>query len=714
MRIYTMTATFGKLTHETLTLKPGLNIIEAPNEWGKSTWCAFLIAMLYGIPTAAHTTKTALADKDRYAPWSGAPMSGRMELCWNGRDITIERSTKGKRVFGIFRAFETDTGLEIPELTADNCGEMLLGVERRVFARAGFVRLTDLPVTEDDALRRRLNALVTTGDESGTADTLSTKLKELKNRCRANRSNGLIPQALSQKEALEETLQELHALRSQSADIRRQQEQQLHKQRLLANHLSALDYAAHQQYRSQKAAAEAAQTAALQKVSDLTAACAALPSQEELTQQLERLQKLREQKEAIQLQSQLLPGAPTAPQAPVIFQGLDPADALRQTTVDFQVYETAKIEAKRLLPGILGLIIALGSLLCLLLPAPLRYILTGLGVVAGIVVLSSNIALRRRAERTVHDLQQKYVPLEPHKWVDAATAYGQAISDFAAQQRTTEENRQALLDRYQQINQQLSDLTDGLTPQQCEKNWLDALQQHKALADANWELSQTQLLTKAISGSAKEVSPPQMADSLTLSRQETEAAIAQCSHALTQLNHNLGICQGRMETLGQESALQQQLEAVNTRLQQLEDTYAALSLAQDTLAAATAELQRRFAPRISLRAQELLQTLTGGRYTRLSLAEDFTLHAGAQGEDTLHSALWRSEGTIDQLYLALRLAVAESLTPEAPLILDDALVRFDDTRLEAALSLLQQTAQEKQVLLFTCQSREKKYIEEAL
>ena len=43
-----MTATFGKLEHRTLTLQPGLNIIEAPNEWGKSTWCAFLENMLYG------------------------------------------------------------------------------------------------------------------------------------------------------------------------------------------------------------------------------------------------------------------------------------------------------------------------------------------------------------------------------------------------------------------------------------------------------------------------------------------------------------------------------------------------------------------------------------------------------------------------------------------------------------------------------------------
>ena len=74
------------------------------------------------------------------------------------------------------------------------------------------------------------------------------------------------------------------------------------------------------------------------------------------------------------------------------------------------------------------------------------------------------------------------------------------------------------------------------------------------------------------------------------------------------------------------------------------------------------------------------------------------------------SGLWRSEGTADQLYLALRLAVAGELTPDAPLVLDDALVRFDDTRLGYAMALLKAAAADKQVILFTCQSREEKFL----
>jgi hypothetical protein len=101
--------------------------------------------------------------------------------------------------------------LEVPELTGANCGLMLLGVEKSVFARTGFLRLNDLPVTQDEALRRRLNALVTTGDESGAGDALGTKLKELKNACRYNRT-GLLPRAEAELAGLEEKQRTLDRL----------------------------------------------------------------------------------------------------------------------------------------------------------------------------------------------------------------------------------------------------------------------------------------------------------------------------------------------------------------------------------------------------------------------------------------------------------------------------------------------------------------------
>jgi uncharacterized protein YhaN len=236
-----MTATFGKLEHETLTLKPGLNVISAGNEWGKSTWCAFLTAMLFGLDTRAKSTRTTLADKERYAPWSGMPMAGRIDLNWKGRDITIERRTKRRVPLGEFQAYETDSGLPVTELTASNCGAVLLGVEQSVFRRAGFIRHADLPVSQDEALRRRLNALVTTGDDSGAADRLAEELKTLKNRCRYNRT-GLLPQAEAERDALQEKVAEMDQLKIQIGNLEHQIGEIKNWLKQLHNHQQTLAY----------------------------------------------------------------------------------------------------------------------------------------------------------------------------------------------------------------------------------------------------------------------------------------------------------------------------------------------------------------------------------------------------------------------------------------------------------------------------------------
>ena len=161
-----------------------------------------------------------------------------------------------------------------------------------------------------------------------------------------------------------------------------------------------------------------------------------------------------------------------------------------------------------------------------------------------------------------------------------------------------------------------------------------------------------------------------------------------------------------MLSLGSREALEQERQEIQARIRVLEDAFAALTIAQETLAQAKLELQRRFAPQIVKRAKELMAQLTCGRYDKLGLREDLSITAGAGEEDVVRDILWRSDGTVDQLYLALRLAVAEALAPDAPLVLDDAFVRFDDTRLKIAMDILRDAAESKQVILFTCQGRE--------
>ncbi|MGN1016823.1 MAG: ATP-binding protein [Faecousia sp.] len=675
MKILQMTATFGKLEHETLRLEPGLTVIQAPNEWGKSTWCAFLCAMLYGLDTRAKSTKGALADKERYAPWSGSPMEGRLEVEWQGRPITIERRTRGRVPLGEFRAYETDSGIPVPELTAANCGEMLTGAEQSVFRRAGFLRLADLPVTQDEALRRRLNALVTTGDESEETALLEQKLRDLKNKCRYNRS-GLLPQAEEQRRELERKKQELEALaREQEELLGRLQELELTRE-ALENHRAALVLA---EARRVEALRREAQRE-LELVSARRETLEALnPNGEEARQKLDALQAIREEWRVLRLEREKMPRKGDVPPA-FLRHGAE-----RNLEADAARYG-------RLKP--LAVLCALGALAALMAGAALA--VWGWPVPAGICLGAGVLGLAGAlwCAVGVRVLRREYGSGNPEQWRRDLEQYGRACR---------------LEERSAAVRKRAEELWGDIPPEEAEREWRKDLELQRDLDSARFEERRCRDRLAAL-GPAREAAEPAREDSLTLSQEDTEAALAETARERGRLQNLLGQCQGGMEALGTARRLDDLLTGANRRIRELEDTYSALSLALDTLSRARQELQRRFAPRITRRAGELLAALTDGRYERLSWGEDFSLASGAKGEDTLRNALWRSDGTADQLYLALRLAVAEELTPEAPLILDDALVRFDDKRLAAALRLLQEEAEHRQVILFTCQSREKELL----
>ena len=117
MQIEQMNATFGRLNGSQLDLQPGLNVICAPNESGKSTWCRFLQNMLYGVPTKE---RGLLADKNRYAPWSGSPMQGRLLLRSGDARYTLLRETRRTTApMGDARLTYTGTAVRVGSVAVD-------------------------------------------------------------------------------------------------------------------------------------------------------------------------------------------------------------------------------------------------------------------------------------------------------------------------------------------------------------------------------------------------------------------------------------------------------------------------------------------------------------------------------------------------------------------------------------------------------------------
>lgn len=209
MIIRHMQGTFGTLDGEQLRLDTGLNIIYAPNESGKSTWCAFLRAMLYGIDTSQRARAEFVPDKQKYAPWSGKPMAGELELEQGGKCITIRRWTEAPNApLRGFSAVYTGTDIPVPGLTAADAGEQLTGVSAEVFARTAFIGQGGLVVTGTPELEKRISAIVTSGEEASSYTEADAQLRAWLRRRRSGQ-HGALPELEGRITTVEEQLHRL-------------------------------------------------------------------------------------------------------------------------------------------------------------------------------------------------------------------------------------------------------------------------------------------------------------------------------------------------------------------------------------------------------------------------------------------------------------------------------------------------------------------------
>lgn len=726
MKIKTMTATFGKLQGERLTLEPGLNVITAPNEGGKSTWCAFLKAMFYGIDTRDRDRKGHLADKNRYQPWSGAPMEGEITLEWQGQDITIRRGPRGNVPFGSFSAVYTGTEEPVPGLTADTCGQMLLGVGREVYERSAFIGQSGtLAIRSAPELETRIAALVSSGEEDVSYSQVERQLKEWLNRRKVNKSVGRIPQLEEEQAELARSTGELSQLNDQLNQLEGERAQAARKHafctRQLALHKAIAQRKLDLQYtqaRNDEAQAQAQLNALLSE----QARFGPIPSRDALKRAqgelafLKALEpEIRQGQEELALALQALERARQAAQDDH-FPGMTGEEAVRKGERDSESYRSGmarKAAGKRnfILLQAAGLLA--GAALAIFGPfwwlGPIAYVLCA---TASALVFANGTKAARQAAKIL----ERYGVDDVEEITALAGNYQQrmAAADQAAQQvRMIQgglKDRQA---RLENSRQELFRFVHTFAPEVKELFGVSAalsralnLGERETLARS--KLEGAQRLTQALQAQGgRELTEETPLSQPTLSLEQAAQETGRLQVELERLDRALNQARGKQQALGDPAILSARLEQVEEELERRRREYQAISIAMETLQQANAQLQQRFSPQLNRAAGALLSRLTGGKYHALSL--DKELEASASGErDVLpHSALYLSKGTVDQIYLAVRLAVCDLCLPDAPLVLDEALAAFDDVRAKRALELLQELSAQRQILLFSCHTREK-------
>ena len=716
MELKSLFATFGRLKDDKLVLSPGLNVIEAANESGKTTWMAFLRVMLYGLNTR---DRGPLADKHRYLPWDGGSMQGRIDLVHNGRSITVTRTTsRPTSPLGNFSACYTNTSTPVSDLESYSLGESLLGVPQEVFERSAFIRQSGVSINHSSVLEQRIAALITTGEEDTSYTDASEHLRKQLTRRRYHKT-GLLPQLESEISVLESTLSDisaeentLHSLKMELDDLSRE-EDYLRRQLILcdaarvAQQIARLN-AAHDALDAAKAArdAAAARVAGLPSRKDLTAVANALSAVQSIDHSIQASRaRMQEQASALNRAEQQLAAHPFAPQSP--------DEILASPITD--------IPRPRLPIWLCAFILTTAAstvpILYLLLHLPLAPSSGIALLLAGVALLCAGAITVRRQKAWDDDTDEKLSIRQ--KAVAAYTIlYNEAKQENAAFRAASEAYRTIAADQKSQFDRIFEFIrlfSSAETPAEAHRAIEKALSFHTAFDNAEQHYRQEKLHFELLAENIPNendlpTEPPK------LTREEAEGLLEPLVARLADLQRTIHTTQGRIAALGDPQILQAELNEKRTRHNILTKEYEALSLACDVLSDANAVLQTRFSPALGEKSANIFTKLTKGKYNKVLLDRTLTPSIRSTGEVPTHSVSVLSQGTADQLYLAVRLAICDTVLPEekcVPIFLDDALVTFDDERMTAALDYLVELSERRQILLFTCQQRELNYLRSA-
>ena len=722
-----MTATFGKLQGRTLELRDGLNILQAPNETGKSTWCAFLLSILYGINSRERDRAGFIADKNRYAPWSGAAMSGRMDCSTDLGELTLTRSTRRQASpMGEFSAVYAGTNEPVPGLTGTACGETLLGISREVFERSAFIRQNNLSISQNADLERRIAALISSGQEDTSYMEAAEALKKQLNRRRHNKT-GQLPALEAELAELDRQLAESDSLARQLAQARGEVSSLSVREQQLQAELDQWDrWEAARQRRvlsDAAAAAEAAEAKAAQVREQLQKD--QIPENETIARLRGAIVNLETTRKAVdkaraerdEAMKALLRAEAAVNESP--FAGQTAEEARKSAA---SVPDSAPWPLSELLPsiflGALALILSIISILGIN-DAFANAIFFGIPCAISALVIpvyknhkwqkETSAFLKKHGVSSAAELRMQaaaYAKLCEAR--DTAQASANAKSAAAdTLYNTLTSNEQGILLEVRRFAPGAFDIpTADRLLRACAVRRKELAEAESAAREARLRCDlQAQQLPEADVPAEELPVPPRSREAVTADLEAVRAALAQARSGADRLT-------GQLHGLTPPDQLRARQAELEDQRAGLEAEYSAIRLAMETLDQANTTLQNRFSPELGRRAAEIFAQLTGSRYSGVVLDRSFRLSAEPAGDPVFRDAALLSAGTLDQLYLAVRLAICDLVLPpekEVPIVLDDALANFDDDRCAAALEFLKAAAGNRQILLFTCHSREAEF-----
>lgn len=675
---------FGKFENTELEFSDGLNIIYGENESGKSTLQMFIKAMFYGLKGGRATASGIPSQINRYRPWHTDDYGGVLEYqLEDGKWYRLERNFD-KNTATIYDSNFNDISslFEAQRNKIPLFAEEHLGLTEESFEKTIFIKQMDLRLDgkENSELLTRLSNISTTGSEDVSFDIAERVLKENIKKCLG--TGRTTAQPIDKIEAA------LEELREERDEVSQKREEGLRNQQRL------------QELEEEKARRQV-EKEYLNRVGRLIEEKKKIEEKKEI---LGELAKAKEkishwQKESDKLRQELLAGAELRHQdergkaSPARREGR--ANSFRGSFLRW----TMAIMA----------IVASGAAITALFNLWLENLAFG-AVAAGIIVILALLLLKNRWSEIFGFSREKT---------------GSSSTDIETEEDTYYEEKLKQLDN---MNMQLKDCfssasmacgrlistTEEIHTEEISiTNWLD-IHKKRFLIDITSTYNEFAFQKMELDffhidnleQIFQEGNLEWLEDSWRYSIDKNEDELLELD--LKTREYQL-LTRDSEEEEDRLQAIDEELAELLEEKEELQIKGQALTIALETLQEAAEEMRNSYTVELNNRIGSLVSNITSARYSDFRIDDNLRPMTINPENNEVVNALLLSAGTVDQVYLAVRLAASEILMEgkeKLPLLLDEIFAQFDDERVKSALEFFYKNYSGRQILLFTCKERE--------
>ena len=678
---------YGNIENKDINLEEGINIIHGANESGKSTLLNYIISIFYGI--SRNKDGKALSDYEKYKPWNSNEFSGRISYkLEDGEKYEIFRdfNKKNPKIYNdkledISDRFETD------KKDGSKFFIEQMGIDKQMYLSTVVSTQEEVRLDEknQNMLIQKIANLAGTGEDNVSYKKALIKLQEkIRDEIGTNKTSQK-PVNRIEKEIVEinNKIVETEKYRNRKYEIDAEKEQ-------ILSELKELEQ----------------QKQILQELQN------SMKSEEETKNRLEireknrkdniaKINELTNQKNTINAESERVQSAKNHLQD--IIKGHKENIEKLNSEIEKIANEKEETQEKEK-PSISFIVITAVLAIALICSIILikNYIVSGIlgvAIIANIVfyVINKNKQKVNKAklrEKINQEKQYKREKLENQK------------QQIIANVNTTEKELEKQEEEEKQVNSELSMLNVQiiLLEKNNEKITEEIEQDNKAIKEESNKNKQ-QIIEKYKDKNINDL----------LYINDYQNYISKIEETIN--NNRIRIKGLEIEyntivpQLDEMVVLEEKREADKEKLAELREKESIINIAIENLMDAYEEMKTTITPKFTKNLSESIQKISSNKYNKVTINdENGMIIENNRGEYV--EAIKLSTGTIDQLYLALRLSMIDELSKEnLPIILDESFAYSDNNRLKNMLQYLTSDLNNHQTIIFTCTDREQKMLE---